>query len=163
MKAGHAVTIAAAVCGAMLAPAALAQSGAFSSFANVETRNHDGPRVMVYWQLPIDGGRARPASYGLRLDSAPLRAASLARLPLIDFRMQSQRAIVHLSGMPVARWSDSSDSSDSIGKWDSLTDPTTPGFWVGWTAAALVVSCLSENWPCKKNKSSGSGGYSPPG
>lgn len=162
MKVRQAAIIAAAVCGAMLAPAALAQSSAARGhFGNSGLRNHDGPRVMMYWQMPIDGGRARPASYGLRLDSAPLHAASFARLPLVDFRVQSRSTTLHMSAIPMLRWA---DSSDSFGGWDSLTDPKTPGFWIGWSAATLVVLCAAREVICEKNKSSGGGGtYTPPG
>jgi hypothetical protein len=95
----------------------------------------------------------------LRLDSSPLHSTSLGRLPLIDFRMRSQRATVLLTGVPVARMSDSSDSG---GGWDSLTDPSRPWLWAGVGALALGVSCATHNWPCRRSDSSSSG-YTAPG
>ena len=166
MKHRHAGMIAAAVCAAMLAPAALAQSNTTSGASgNAASRHHDGPRVMMYWQMPIDGGRARPAKYGLRLDSAPLHAASHTRLSLIDFRIQSQSATLHLTGMPVARWSDSSDPLDSLkGLKETMTDPSRPGFYVGWTVVTALVLCAAREVICEKNKSSGGGStYTTPG
>ena len=90
MKFNSVLRISAAACGALFAGTVLAQS-------------HDGPRVMMYWQLPLDGVRVQPASFGLRLDSAPLRVASLERLPVFDLRRQAQHTTLHLNGMPAER------------------------------------------------------------
>ena len=166
MNTKRAGLLAATACGALFAGAAFAQSSATGGpLGNLASRPHDGPRLMMYWQLPIDGKQLRPASYGVRLDSAPLRAASLARLPLMDFRMQSQTTTLHLSGVPVVRWNDSSDDPfDSLkGIKEVMTDPSRPGFYVGWTLVTAVVLCASRNVICEKNKSSGGGGYTPPG
>lgn len=159
MKLKRVSRIAAVAFGSLLAGAALAQSSAPGGpFANIATRYSDGPRVMMYWQLPLDGARAQPARYGLRLDSAPLRTGSLARLPLIDFRMQSQHTTLRLSGVPVARWSDSGE------EWDSITNPRRAGFWAAVGLGLVAVSCATDNWPCKDDyKSSGGGTYTPPG
>ncbi len=152
----------AAACGSLFAGAALAQSAA-DPYGPAAGRR-DGPRVMMYLAMPFEAGALRRTSYGFRLDSAPLPSAAFGRVALFDLRWQPQRRTLLLNGMPAARWSDGSigPSDSSGGPLDSLVDPSSPWFYLGLGAGALAASCLTHNWPCRRNDSNGGTGYTPP-
>ena len=137
--------------GALLSLSALAQtSSAFTLHDMGSLRRTDGPRLSVYWQMPFEGPRWRAASYGLRLDSAPIRYSMVDRLPLLDLRAEPHRTSLLFSGVPAFRMTDSSGGGTS--KFESL-DWSNPLVWLVTGAAVLGVSCVTENWPCQKNDS----------
>ncbi len=115
-----------------------------------------GVRAMLYWQMPLES--KAPSSYGLRLDSAPISIGSnTKRLPLLDLRYGASRTTVRLNG--ALMW-DSIESSE-FGTAGSLTNGW---FWAGAALGVAGISCLSENWPCKRSSSGGGGPtYTPPG
>jgi hypothetical protein len=143
--------LAAFACGALLSLSALAQtSSAFALHDMGALRRTDGPRLSVYWQVPFEGPKWRAASYGLRLDSAPIRYSMVDRLPLFDLRAEPHRTSLLFSGVPAFRMTDSSDGGK--GKFESL-DWSNPWVWVITGAATLGIACATENWPCQKNDS----------
>jgi hypothetical protein len=116
------------------------------------TRFNDGPRAMLYWHLPLDAARTQAAQVGLRLDNAVQVAGHVRSLPLLDLRLTGGRTTFKTLGAIAF------DSSD-LGTTDSLKNPY---FWLAVTVGALGISCLTENFPCKKHND-GSGTYSAPG
>lgn len=150
----------AAVCGALIAGSALGQPPA--AWGEQSGRAHERPRFMMYASLPFGDAHAERPSFGLRLESAPLRAASLERIPYIDFRLQGRRSTLMLAGVPALHASDSSDgpfgnSIDSVAGWPTSAKVAAAGVVVLGVACATRVIC-------KKHKNdNGSSGYTPPG
>ena len=148
----------AAACAALIASSAFAQSGA--AWGEQSGRTHERPRFMMYASLPFGDARAERPSFGLRFESAPLRAASLERIPYVDFRFQRQSSTLMLAGVPALHVSDSSDGSfGSIG--GSVEDWPTPLKIATGTAVVLGVACAAR-LICKKHKNDAPAAYTPP-
>ena len=149
----------AAVCGALIAGSAFGQSSA--AWGEQSGRPHERPRFFMYANLPFGDARAERPSFGLRFESAPLRAASLERIPYVDFQFQGQRNTLMLAGVPVRHAGDSSDSGDGpFGmSMDSFSNWSTPAKAAAATGAVLVVACATRII-CKKHKSDNA--YVPP-
>lgn len=140
--------LAALACAALLPFPALAQTSSAYALHDMASRHADGPRLSMYWQMPLDGTKTlQSASYGLRLDSAPIRHSIVDRMPLLDLRAGQRQATLMLNGVPAFRLS---ESSDGKGKMESL-NWDNPLVWLFTGAAVLGVSCATENWPCRKN------------
>ncbi len=153
--------LAALACGALLSFPALAQtSSAYALHDMASMRHADGPRLSVYWQMPLDGAKKlRSASYGLRLDSAPIRYSMVDRLPLLDLRAGPRQATLLLNGVPTFRLKESSDGGpaglESL-NWDN------PLVYLLTGAAVLGISCATEHWPCRKDDPAPGSTYTPP-
>ena len=116
------------------------------------------PQAFLYVRLPFGASRSvsehNTPRFGLSLSrefSTGSDTHSLFRpnrlLPFFDVQFGGRDASMRFNGANMA-----SSGGGSIWK--------NPWLWVGIAAGALVISCVTENFPCEDDSSgSGGGGY----
>ena len=149
----------AGVCAALIAGSAFGQSGA--AWGEQSGRTHERPRFMMYASVPFGDVRVERPSFGLRFESAPLRAASMERIPYLDFRFQRQGNTLMLAGVPALHALGLDSSDGPFGSIGSVDDLPTPVKVTGAALIVLGVACATH-LICKRHKDNGPAPYTPP-
>ncbi len=114
----------------------------------------ESPRVMLYASKGF-GSSARAkhvTNFGLRYEQPLLRTQSRWQfnakptrfMPMFDLRLTPGIGRQFLmSNVPMYQSAGYSADSSTEESWRN------PWFWAGVGAAALVVSCTTDNWPCE--------------